>query len=336
MTNDDPDDYLWDKSQPVDPEVARLERLLGRFGRRAGSDGAELDALRRLDARGRGVSAPARGTWTNRRIPWLAIAACLLALAGAAAWFGLRARDTGPTSGYVVEGHPTQRFLAVGDWLETGSGEALVEIAGIGTVDLGAGTRLRAEEARAGNHRLFLERGRMSAAISADPEVFQVGTPAGLSIDLGCLYDLAVDPDGTTRMAVTSGAVAFDGGGRHVIVPRDARTRATRDRGPASPVWSDASDELLARVEALDFGEAPLPEEIASVVAELSSLTLWHLLQARSEPVRAAAYDALVADAGAPAGLDRALVLAGDAGERERWLPELSWYRTRFARQVRR
>jgi hypothetical protein len=326
MKHDEPDrPYLWDRSGPVDPEVRRLEELLGRYAHRVE----------------RGAPVPPRATSAaaplalRRRSQFLALAAGI-ALVAALAWLLGRGRAS-PRSGFVVAGHPTQRFLAEGDWLETGAwGGALLEVADIGTVDLGSRTRLRLERTLAERHLLYLERGRISAAISADPEVFQVGTPAGLSIDLGCLYDLSVDADGTTRMEVTAGAVSFDGAGRHVIVPRDARTRATRERGPSSPVWSDASAELLARVEALDFGASPAAQEIASVVSGLTSLTLWHLLQAHSEAVRAAAYDALVAQSGAPAGLDRALVLAGDARERERWLPELAWYRTRFSSQVRR
>jgi hypothetical protein len=332
-TREEPEErYLWDRSEPVDPEVRRLEELLGRFGHRAQPAPAARQALAAA-TRGARPNAP-RGT---RRALLVALAAGLVALLSGTAWLLVRRSGEPTTTGYVVQGHPTQRVLLEGDWLETGEGgEALVRIADIGTVDVGAASRLRVERTLADSHRLFLERGTLSAAISADPEVFQVGTPAGLSIDLGCLYDLAVEADGATRLAVTSGAVSFEGGGRRVIVPRDARTRATRARGPSSPVWSDASDDLFARVEALDFAEAPPPADIASVVAELTSLTLWHLLQARSEAVRAAAYEALVAQAGAPAGLDRALVLAGDASERARWLPELSWYRTRFASKVRR
>ena len=325
--------YLWDKSEPVDPEVRRLEELLGRFGHRA--DPPPSIARRTIVAAAHGARASApRG---GRRAFLLALAAGLVALLSGAAWLLGRGGRARSADGYVVQRHPTQRVLFEGDWLETGErGEALVRIADIGTVDVGAASRLRVERTLADSHRLFLERGTLSAAITADPEVFQVGTPAGLSIDLGCLYDLAVDDDGATGLSVTTGAVSFEGGGRRVIVPRDARTRATRALGPSSPVWSDASADLFARVEALDFAEAPPPAEIASVVRELTSLTLWHLLQARSQAVRAAAYDALVAEAGAPAGLDRALVLAGDASERERWLPELSWYRTRFATKVRR
>jgi len=320
---DEIEDYLWDRGDPVDPGVRRLEQLLSRFA----FAGDPAPAFQR-EASHASEAKP-------RRALVLALAASVLTVLSLGTWFLLR-KEPAPR-GYVVEGHPTQRFVREGEWVETGREEnALLEIADIGTVDLGSQARLCVQRSTLDGHRLFLERGRLSAAISAAPEVFQVGTPAGLSIDLGCLYELAVDADGTTHIAVTSGAVSFDGADRHVIVPRDAKTRATRARGPSSPVWGDATEELQARVEALEFAESPPAEEIADLLGKLTSLTLWHLLQAHSMELRAGAYDALVAQAGAPAGLDRARILAGERAERERWLSELSWYRTRFAAKVRR
>ena len=53
-----------------------------------------------------------------------------------------------------------------------------------------------------------------------EPQVFQVGTPAGWSIDLGCEYDLAVDDGGAALLEVRTGRVAFRAAGREVIVPR--------------------------------------------------------------------------------------------------------------------
>jgi hypothetical protein len=83
------DDYLWDKSGPPDPEVARLERLLGRYRYEPG--GAPAPTL-----------APPRRR-ALRALFWSgAIAAGLVA-----AWaLVLRPRGSGPLEGYRVVGGP--------------------------------------------------------------------------------------------------------------------------------------------------------------------------------------------------------------------------------------
>ena len=64
-----PDDYLWDRSGPPDPEIERLERLLGRF---RGSPSA---------------LAPRPSSFLPRpSIAYLAIAASLLAACALGLW----------------------------------------------------------------------------------------------------------------------------------------------------------------------------------------------------------------------------------------------------------
>ncbi len=312
--------YLWDRSGRPDPSVRRLEALLGRYAWR----GAWRDA--------RSSHARARG---SRRVFARVVLAAGVVLACAVIW-RVFAREGARAGGYAVQGHPRTAWIGEGEWMETGAASALLEIADLGTVDVGEHARLLVERSGRELHRLFLERGRISAVISADPEVFQVETPAGLSIDLGCFYELDVAADGSTSILVRTGAVSFDGNGRRVIVPSDAMARATREWGPSSPVYRDSSDELLARVERVEFAAEPALAEVQAVLAELTSLTLWHLLQARSLVVREQAYERLVEEAGAPAGIDRAKVLAGDRAEREVWLADLAWYEERFRTRGKR
>ena len=69
------DDYLWDRSGEPDPEIARLESLLGRY-RWSG-----------------GLSARRPGELRARRSTWLALAASLLVvIASVAIWFSFRLR----------------------------------------------------------------------------------------------------------------------------------------------------------------------------------------------------------------------------------------------------
>lgn len=315
--------YLWDRSDPPDPSVQRLEALLGRYAWR---DARSSRVLRMADG--------ARARRSKRVFVRVAIAAGAV-LACAVIWKVLLPEGAS-AGGYVVQGDPKTGWVGEGEWMETGAAGVLLEIGDIGTVDVGEHARLLVERSGRELHRLFLERGRISAVISADPEVFQIETPAGLSIDLGCFYELEVAPDGSTSIVVRTGAVSFDGKGRHIIVPTDAKARATRRWGPSSPVYLDSSDELLARVERVEFADEPEVEEVERVLAELTSLTVWHLLQARSLVVRERAYERLLERSGAPAGIDRARVLAGDRAERELWLADLAWFEKRFRTREKR
>ena len=265
-------------------------------------------------------SAPMRWTARSGLHLLLAVAAVLLVF--------FSGRVLAGDSGYRVIGHPTTSFLAEGAQLETGVDASLVriEIADIGSVELGGDARVRATEVSSGAHRLYLERGHMRAAISAESGVFGVRTPAGLSVGRSCEYDLDVAPDGSTRVEVAAGTVTFEGAGRFAVLPRGARCRATEEDGPASPVREDPSDALLDAIAWLDFAERPAAARMTELLGRLDSLTLWHLLQARSSRVRDAACTRLAGIVPPPVGIDLAACRAGDRVACDAWLPEMSWF----------
>jgi hypothetical protein len=277
MSDEMSEAYLWDRSGPPDPAVQRLERLLGGH-KYAPPAAVELP----VDERGPRL----------RLLPVLAAAAAL-----AVAFFGLRSFALNARDSYRVEGVPGVERLRVGERLETGTGEATVYVAAIGDVEVGPGSQLRAERIAEGSHHLFLERGRIRASIFADPHVFQVGTPAGWSIDLGCEYDLEVDDDGNARLTVLTGRVAFRANQREVILPRGFWCDTVSGEPPNVPVRVDAAPELVEAVRAIERATAPDPQLIALVTdADATpvrdhSVTLWHLfVSAESKPVRAAVF----------------------------------------------
>ncbi|HEV2885130.1 MAG TPA: zf-HC2 domain-containing protein, partial [Pyrinomonadaceae bacterium] len=68
--------------------------------------------------------------------------------------------------------------LAVGQWLETdGASRARIEVSSIGQVEVAPNTRIRLMETKPTEHRLELQRGKMSAMIWAPPRLFFVNTP---------------------------------------------------------------------------------------------------------------------------------------------------------------
>jgi ferric-dicitrate binding protein FerR (iron transport regulator) len=241
MNRDEHDEYLWDKSGQADADVARLERLLKRYrydaSRDTGFDATKAE--RRAAVRWR--------TWA------LALAAGLALFFGARAWWS---RDQRPS--YEVIGIAGLERAYVGDSVETKADQtAIVRVATLGDVELRPDSRVRVDDVGNKLHKLFLDRGSVTATITAKPGLFQIGTPEGLSIDLGCKYELSVGKDGVTRMRVLTGRVRFEILGKTVVVPAGAECEAKQGLGPNVPVRVDASEAFRAAARRLELADTP-------------------------------------------------------------------------------
>ncbi len=325
-------DYLWDRSGEPDPEVQRLERALGRL---------------------RSVPPPLRlpepaGPWRMRSwVPLLATAALVVLMVGVV-W---RART--PVGSWEVDrlaGRPivgstavqTTGRLAVGDTLTTdASSRARVKVSTVGQLIVEGNSRLRLLATGAGHYRLALDRGTLEAVILAAPGQFVVDTPSATATDLGCVYTLHVDDDGTGLLSVTTGWVAFESNGRESFVPAGASCRTDRRAGPGTPRYDDADRELRTALERFDFRATEADRTAAlRVVLERArprdGVTLWHLL-ARVEPSeRGDVFDALAARVPPPAGVTRARVLALDKSALDQWWDALHLGEASFWRMWKR
>src|SRR5262249_45794523 len=174
MNDDSP--YLWDRSGPVDPDVAELERVLGRL--RAPAEPPDRSfASPRVDRR--------RSKW-----PWLAGAAAAAVLvwlvrSGAPATdMRLRLEDGGQ--------------LAEQTWFTADRDGTRIELDRYGELTLAKGSRLQVQKLARDETHLFLQRGELEAFVNLDARArfFQVGTPATRCVDLGCRYVLTVGDDG--------------------------------------------------------------------------------------------------------------------------------------------
>lgn len=304
-TSEEHDEYLWSKSGPADPEVERLEALLGRY--------------RHVPAASPIPLAPARAA----RFPfgWALAAAAVLAVVGAGAW--IWSRDTG--AGYRVDGLAGLSRLFAGDEFEARE-DVRVEIGALGDVSVRAGSRMRVEDDGEKHHRLFLEEGKLSARIFARPRLFQIGTPAGLSVDLGCRYDLEVDAEGLTHLAVTSGRVAFETDGRKVLVPEGAACDALPGRGPNTPVFLDADARFVQAVREVEYDAEPdaaAVEQLTSLARREDSLSLFHLLDAPSRSLRERVYERLSVMYELPDDATREGLVEGNAAMRLAWREEM-------------
>ena len=326
------EDYLWDRGGPPDPELERLERALSPYRWRGPSPAWEDGNLRPGYA---------------EKSPWrfglpVALAAGALLVCGTLWWPGRR-QDAAPAH-YRIE-YLAGKFTAAAAGGAVPLGERLItdpatrarlHVGDIGVVELEPESELHVMEPSGdgADYQLFLARGRLTASIFAAPRLFQVGTPSGLAVDLGCVYRATVEDDGGALLQVISGRVSFEGAARAALVPAGASVRAYPDLGPGTPVWDDAPEAWRAAVAYLDRPPAAkdpaagLAEALDTVLAtgrERDSLTLWHLLGHADRQLRARVYDRLARLAPPPPGVTRDGCVAGDARELERWRDTFAW-----------
>jgi hypothetical protein len=314
-------DYLWDRSGPVDPDAARLERQLGAFAWKpsvgSGRWPAEIAATRMP------------GSFV---VPLVSLAAAVLLLLGAA-W---RYR-TVESSGLLVtrvSGTPTiasrpmsdRAQLGVGGWLDTSTeARATIEIANIGQVNVEPDSRVKLVGAGAGDYRLRLDRGTLHALIWAPPGQFFVETPSATAVDLGCAFTISVDGEGIGTVRVTSGWVGFEWRGREAFIPSGATAITRPGLGPGLPHYDDTSPRFQRAVVVLDLTTEASEQRTAALTdllgeaRERDAVTLWHLL-ARVQPVeRDRVFDRFAELVPPPAGVTREGVRAGRRDMLDAW-----------------
>ena len=333
MNEDERNDYLWDRSGPEDPDVARLEALLKPLGQDAAPPRLVLPRRRR-----------AMAFWR----PALAIAASLVL--GLTAWFtwGLwrGGWDVQTIAGVpVVDGQQLgdDGLLRRGGRLVTdGVSRARISVGRIGRVDVDPDTRLELVSAGGTDHRLSLERGTIHAQISAPPRFFNVVTPSAVAIDMGCAYTLQVDDTGAGMLRVTHGWVAFDYNGREAFIPQGAVGATRPGVGPGTPRYEDAPAGYAGALDTLDFGNPDATARSAALDVILTrarqrdSLTLWHLLSRGPSEDRARVYDRLASLAAPPRGVTREAVLAGDRAALMAWWDGLAFEGTRWWQRLKK
>src|ERR1700730_3798281 len=147
--------------------------------------------------------------------------------------------------------------LGVGQWLETDSGSrAKIDVGNIGQVEIDPNTRVRLLETKPTEHRLELERGRLSAHIWAPPKLFFVDTPSAAAAEHGCAATLAIDGHGGSLLRVTSGWVSLQLKDRESMVPAGAACPTRPGIGPGTPFFEDASEPFRKALSAVDFDPA--------------------------------------------------------------------------------
>lgn len=226
-------DYLWDKEGEPDPEIEHLERVLAPLMHRPM------------------LSFPPAAPRSRR--PWVVgLIGVGAAAAVAIALFlsrpkppeqaGLLMSVRGP--GAMLADRPVtgDGKLTVGAWLDTGESKVTLTVGRIGTIEIGAKSRLRVIETSAQRQVLELDRGMLVAQIAAPPRSFTVKTKHAAAIDLGCAFSLRTDPSGEGRLIVTQGSVALAGEQGAEIAVAAGSECGISDRGPGVPFPSDVTE----------------------------------------------------------------------------------------------
>jgi hypothetical protein len=261
--NDLPDP-LWNPQQPGDDELQHLQNLLAPYS---------------AGARGLNAPPPLAHPGTQRRRHWqrllVASAAVLIAGVALAGYLGWRL-DWREGQAWTVRAdaaEPTR--IAPGQWLHTDSGQLLdIEVARIGRLAVSPDSSLRLLETRRGHHRLALEHGHLRARIWAPPGWFGISSGEAELIDLGCDFDIWKQSDGSGRVLVRSGWVAYEIGAEEILVPAGYQMRFEADRA-YTPLRPEADREFQSTMIALDLAlreSVAISANVESSAARLAEL----------------------------------------------------------------
>ena len=325
------EDYLWDPSSPPAPSVKSLEERLAP---------AHFDAVRRP------LKWPEDIARRPRRVPGrlLALAAGLVLIAGvSAAWswrwswpagapWPVTIQSAVPGSGErPARMQIDQRFELPAD------ASARVQIARIGSMAVAPGSALLLTETRSDRHRVQIDRGAVRVRLWAPPARFAFQTPAGSVIDLGCIFDLSVDPNGTTRVRVDTGWVQLANGWGDALVPAGAWSSMAAASAPGVPVYDDAAPAFAAAVRVLEQ-TSDADSRVRAVDAIVRSarprdiLTLLMLSRVAPDGAKRRLLEQAARLAPPPAGVSVDGIVAGDSAQLWRWYgaldlpPAKSWW----------
>ena len=266
-----PDDYLWDRSGPADPDVQRLEQLLAPL-----AHDRPLDELKLRRKR-------SRAPWIISGVVVIAAAAGLVLYLRTSrgpcdgdAGFAFTAK--GGTVGCANE-QVARGVLPVGGVLDTGTATAELAIADIGTAELAANTRVRLDRSEANQRQqIHLERGRMHAKVTAPPRIFAVTTPSTGVTDLGCEYTIEIDAKGKGWIEVQSGKVELETTAHALIVaPAGTSARLRENRAPSVPVVFGASVVLRSAVTDWEQGTPDALPKLLAAAGIGDAITLANL-----------------------------------------------------------
>jgi hypothetical protein len=333
------DDYLWDGSGEPDPDIQKLEKVLGRYRHdRPAPSFEHVVEVRSAKTSSRFLNFPFSFAVGAVAAILLATVTLILFLRArpvpnlGPAWDVARLEGAPRVGSKAMRGNAAIGKLGVGQTLETDdSSRAAITFDETGRVEVERSSRLRLVTNGPGHKRLSLERGTIRATIWAPPGEFVVDTPSAVAVDLGCVYTLHVDDSGAGLLRTTMGWVGFKLNGHESFIPAGA-VCATRPKiGPGTPYFEEATPAFRDALARFDFGENTPAERgklLGIILLEArknDALTLWHLLSRVNDADRPRVYDRLVALAPPPTGVTREGILGLDRQMLDSWWNSLGY-----------
>jgi hypothetical protein len=335
-------DYLWDGSGEPDPEIQRLEGLLGKLRHDSPAPGfPEIIRDRRWKL------FPWRFAWKMHLFPALATTVAAVAAVAivtvlvyrtepapttVAGWNVSSVEGTPRVGRKTIGGKDGTNRLGIGQILETDrQSRASLQADDTGQIEVDPSTRLRLLSMGSGLKRIALDRGTIHAYIWAPPGQFVVDTPSAVTVDLGCAYTLQVDDSGAGMVRTSLGWVGFKLNGHESFIPAGAACATRPKVGPGTPYFEDASAEFRAALTRFDFEDSTAQQRADDAAIILrdarksDALTLWHLLARVDEGQRVLVYDRLSKLAPPPAGVTRDGILRLDQPMLDLWWNELGF-----------
>jgi len=171
----------------------------------------------------------------------------------------------------------------------------------------------------------------------APPGVFAFRTPSGTVRDLGCIFNLTVEADGTSRVRVDTGWVQMDNDFGESLVPAGAESVMRRMARPGVPIYVDTSSVFAAAIrEAQDGGDAAERRELDTILhtaRRRDVLTLLMLANASPVEIKRMLLGRAAQLWPPPPGVSVNAIVAGDRDQLWRWHgsldvpPVKSWWR---------
>lgn len=185
--------------------------------------------------------------------------------------------------------------LAVGGYITTDdSSKAELYVAGLGSVIIEPGSKVKLVKSTDGEHRIQLDYGSIDANIFAAPRTFFVDAGSVTAVDLGCSYKFSMDKAGDGLLYVRSGKVALESAsGRESLVPEGKFCVTKQNIGPGTPFREDSSPELKKALMEFDFGScgAQCVNTIIKSSKKTDAVTLVNILPRVDEQYKAKVYD---------------------------------------------
>lgn len=321
------DNYLWDPKDSPDAEIEALERQL----RPLSADSLKLQE-RVIPIRRR------KRPFQTRALIGIFSAAAAAASLYFAHLYRLNWEENSPWPMQTVglASHDRPELLHVGERIVTAPGQSVtLNAARIGTVTVSPESTIRLTQTQKGRHRLELEHGRMHAKVWAPPSYFGVTHGDTRIIDMGCEFDLSIDPVGKGSISVTSGWVIFWIQDKGVFVPEqyvlefDASKSQLPTRADADAAFRSLANELDAKLAANESIDDPrvveLGQSIASSARDEDYFTLLTLLDRYPALARSLLYPrlAVALKVNANDEAHRALWATGDVKAKNEWWNKL-------------